>query len=136
MNVHHFLLRNTRQVMVVWLPAAIGFTGAIYFWLIELRTNPIYLFVAAMAAFAIGALWTRWQRERMIREAQLPQFVKRKLRDRYPGWTAKDTELVERGLRRYFLACHRSQGQFIAMPSKAVDAAWHEFMMQPAAYQG
>ena len=46
-----------------------------------------------------------------------------------------DTELVERGLRQYFLAYHRSKGQFFAMPSKAVDAAWHELMMHTAAYQ-
>ena len=67
--------------MVVWLLAAVCFIGSIYFRLIELRSNPIYLFTAAMAAFATGALWIRWQCERMIREAQLPQFHKRKLRD-------------------------------------------------------
>ena len=48
---------------------------------------------------------------------------------------AKNKELVERGLRQYFLTCHRGKGQLIAMPSKAVDAAWHELMMHTAAYQ-
>ena len=73
-------------------------------------------------------------RERYIREAPLPRFLQRKLREAYPQLSAKDGELVERGLRQFFLACLRSR-QFVAMPSQAVDALWHEFILHTQAYK-
>lgn len=33
------------------------------------------------------------------------------------------------------MACNRSRNQFVAMPSKAVDALWHEFILHTRAYQ-
>ena len=71
----------------------------------------------------------------MIREAPLPQFLKRKLRDTYPHLSGKDADLVERGLRQFFLACNRSKRQFVAMPSKSADAMWHEFILNTNAYE-
>lgn len=95
---------------------------------------PVMVFVSAVALGAIGA-WARWRRERVIRESPLPQFLKRKLRDAYPALRQKDADLVERGLRQFFLACSRSPGKFVAMPSKVVDAMWHEFILHTQAYQ-
>jgi hypothetical protein len=95
-------------------------------------------FPAVLAvAFAAVALngWTRWRRERFIREAPLPQFLKRKLRETYPQLSQKDAALVERGLRQFFLACHRSRRRFVAMPSRVVDAMWHEFILHTQAYR-
>lgn len=83
---------------------------------------------------ALLSVWVNWQREQVLREAPLPQFLKRKLRDTYPHLTAKDCDLVERGLRQFFLACLRSRRQFVAMPSRAVDAMWHEFILHTKAY--
>jgi hypothetical protein len=80
-------------------------------------------------------LWLGWQRDRQLREAPLPQFLKRKLRDTYPQLSGKDCDLVERGLRQYFLACARSKKRFVAMPSKAVDTMWHEFILHTKAYK-
>jgi hypothetical protein len=89
----------------------------------------------AMGIVGAGALaiWVGWRRERLIREAPLPQFLKRKLRQTYPH--LQHTELVERGLRQFFLACHRSRRQFVAMPSRAADAMWHEFILHTQAYR-
>ena len=61
---------------------------------------------------------------------RLPQFLKRKLRETYPHLSGKDCDLVERGLRQFFLACLRSNCRFVAMPSRAVDAIWHEFILR------
>lgn len=80
-------------------------------------------------------MWAAWQRERVIRESPLPQFLKRKLRETYPHLSGKDADLVERGLRQFFMACSRSKRQFVAMPSKAVDAMWHEFILHTKAYE-
>jgi hypothetical protein len=87
--------------------------------------------------FASVALhvWMRWRRERFIREAPLPQFLKRKLRETYPHLTQKDAALVERGLRQFFLACLRSERRFVSMPSRVVDSMWHEFILHTQAYR-
>ena len=80
------------------------------------------------------ATWARWQREVAIRESALPQFLKRKLREAYPHLEGRDCDLVERGFRQFFIACLRSNTRFVAMPSKVVDAFWHEFILHTRAY--
>ncbi|MGH6627342.1 MAG: glycine-rich domain-containing protein [Burkholderiaceae bacterium] len=92
-------------------------------------------FFGPLFAVVLLAVWTRWQRERVLRESPLPQFLKRKLRDIYPQLSGKDADLVERGLRQFFLACLRSNRQFVAMPSRVVDALWHEFILHTQAYR-
>jgi hypothetical protein len=91
-------------------------------------------FVTVVIGVAVNG-WARWRRERVIREGPLPQFLKRKLRQAYPQLSQKDADLVERGLRQFFLACSRSKGAFVAMPSRAVDAMWHEFILHTQAYR-
>ncbi|MBP7568386.1 MAG: hypothetical protein KA795_20505, partial [Burkholderiaceae bacterium] len=79
--------------------------------------------------------WIQLARERLLRETALPQFLKRKLRETYPHLSPKDVDLVERGLRQFFFACARSQRRFVAMPSRVVDAMWHEFILHTRAYR-
>ena len=74
-------------------------------------------------------------RERYIRESAFPQILKRRLRDAYPSVTPKDCDLAERGLRQFFLACLRSRGSYVAMPSRAVDAMWSAFTQNTTVYQ-
>lgn len=92
-------------------------------------------YIALAAVYVAIMTWTRRMRERHIREAPFPRFLKAKLLKAYPHLTSKDYELVERGMRQYFLACARSKKQFVAMPSKAVDALWHEFILHTKNYQ-
>lgn len=102
-------------------------------WRASLRLVPLVLLTLVCAGMV--QLWAAWQRERWIREAPMPQFLKRKLRQIYPHLSGKDVDLVERGLRQFFMACHRSQRKFVAMPSKVVDVMWHEFILHTQAYQ-
>ena len=90
---------------------------------------------ATVVAIIIIVQWTNVLRERTIREAPLPRFLQRKLRETYPHLSPRDCELVERGLRQFFMACLRSRKQFVAMPSRAVDVLWHEFILHTQAYQ-
>ena len=98
-------------------------------------TSALGCLIAAGFFIVALLLWARLQRERAVREAPLPQFLKRKLREMFPHLSGKDCELVERGLRQFFLACLRSDKSFVAMPSKAVDAMWHEFILHTRAYR-
>ena len=118
-------------VLALWL---LVFAGVVFgWWRASTRFVPPLVLTLVVLLAAQG--WAAWQRERHIREAPLPQFLKRKLRQTYPHLSSKDADLVERGLRQFFLACHRSQRRFVAMPSKVVDVLWHEFILHTQAYQ-
>lgn len=87
-------------------------------------------------AFMLTAgIWAARERSRLVREAPLPRFLRRKLMDAYPHLSLRDTELVERGLRQFFIACQRSNKRFVAMPSQVVDSMWHEFILHTSAYR-
>lgn len=92
------------------------------------------LVIAAVANGALGA-WQESARRQFVREGRLPLFLLDKLRDLYPQLQPRDAELVVRGLRQFFMAHLRSKRQFVGMPSKVVDAAWHEFILHTQAYQ-
>ena len=79
--------------------------------------------------------WVLSMRRQFIRDAHFPPFLKKKVMDAHPGLTERDVELVFRGLRQFFMAHLRSQRKFVAMPSKVVDTAWHEFILHTKAYQ-
>lgn len=130
-----FVLRHGNWLP--WLfPAAwlVLVAGAVAGWWRPRADWAFPLVLAIIAAACLNA-YVRWRRERVIREAPLPQFLKRKLRQAYPHLSHKDAELVERGLRQFFLACSRSRRQFVSMPSRAVDAMWHDFILHTQAYR-
>lgn len=91
---------------------------------------------AALSVFLFFALraWEFSLRRQFVREAPLPRFMGAKLMAQYPQLSARDTELVLHGLRQFFMAHLRSKRQFVAMPSKVVDAAWHEFILHTRGY--
>lgn len=132
---YRFALRHAAWFKWLLLAAwAVAFAGATTgAW--QARGNWAGFLFASVVAALLVAGWARWQRERVIREAPLPQFLKRKLCESYPQLSRKDAELVERGLRQFFMACNRSPGRFVAMPSRAVDAMWHEFILHTQAYR-
>ena len=94
-----------------------------------------------VAAGAVGAAtwgWRRWTlaaRLRFIDQSPLPRSVRTALRAEFPGWSESQCEAVERGLRQYFRVCAKSRGAWVATPSKAVDAAWHAFILDTRAYE-
>lgn len=97
---------------------------------------PAILLSFSLAALAgVMTVWIRYHQEHFIREAPLPPHLQRKLLKAYPHLEPRDGELIEHGLRQFFLACLRSKGQFVAMPSQAVDTLWHEFILHTQAYR-
>ncbi|AYQ26719.1 hypothetical protein DT070_00900 [Polaromonas sp. SP1] len=99
---------------------------------------PAVVIVTAVGLFAVmgmAGIWASRERSRLVREAPLPNFLKHKLVATYPHLTLRDAELVERGLRQFFIACQRSNKRFVAMPSQVVDSMWHEFILHTSAYR-
>lgn len=95
----------------------------------------LLLIVALAGMLSLVAMWATWERGRLVRETPLPRFLRRKLMDTYPHLSLRDAELVERGLRQFFIACQRSNKRFVAMPSQVVDSMWHEFILHTSAYR-
>jgi len=72
-------------------------------------------------------------RERYIDTAALPKHLGPAVRKRYPALNDLQLAEIERGLRQFF-HCHRRSRGFVAMPSHAVDAMWHAFILDTRAY--
>jgi len=101
-------------------------------------------FFAFLAAVIGGAIFLRKRRAQVLRERA--QFIEKyafpsELRNRLQrnhDLTLESSGRVLDGLRQYFLACLSAQRRPIAkevgMPSKAVDAAWHEFIVLTKEY--
>ena len=115
-----------------WVAAFAGVLAGAW----QIRWSWAVFGAGTLAILALLSRWTTAVREHYIREAPLPRFLQRKLREAYPHLSARDCELVERGLRQFFLACLRSKKQFVAMPSQAADALWHAFILHTQAYKG
>ena len=110
----------------------------------------LFAFAGAFVAVLIGLIaWTnhhkqarraeREKRARFISEYRFPGELSRRFREKYPALTMEQAALVLEGLRQYFLACLNAQGNKIArqvgMPSRAVDDAWHEFIVMTRDYE-
>ncbi|CAN7331775.1 hypothetical protein LJR130_001773 [Variovorax sp. LjRoot130] len=96
------------------------------------------LIASVMVGLVLGGALKAWEmsaRRQFVREAMFPRFLGAKLRAAYPQLQERDTDLVLRGLRQFFMAHLRSDRKFVAMPSKVVDAAWHEFILHTQGYQ-
>ena len=132
---NQWLLRwlNRASLLIVGLAMVVVGGGFAGWW--PWPRHGLVVGVAGFMLWMLALLWVRWLRERQVREAPLPQFLKRKLREIYPHLSGKEADLVERGLRQFFLSCLRSNRRFVAMPSRVVDAMWHEFILHTKAYQ-
>jgi hypothetical protein len=93
--------------------------------------------VLAVAAYAYTQRVGRVSlaREGRIRSYAFPASVFVELGKVYPQLDKKDTQLVARALRQYFLVHARARHTVVSMPSKVVDAMWHAFILDTRAYK-
>jgi len=100
--------------------------------------HPIVIFVLIILALAAFTIWRKWRglkRAAHIRSYTLPAGLYSKLQKHYPDLSFKDCQLVAKGLRQFFLAYLAGGKKPVAMPSQAVDALWHEFILYTKHYQ-
>ena len=97
--------------------------------------TPVSAFLGVVAAAAVigsAVLFGKWQtlrRAEFIRTFSWPQGLLVRLEKHHPGFTRKDSALVSRGLRQFFLAYLMSGKRYVSMPSQAADDLWHEFIL-------
>ncbi len=99
-------------------------------WSLQLAGVLLLVGLAGVALFA----WEQSLRRQFVREASLPKFLIAKLCEQHPQLSPRDAELVVRGLRQFFMGYLRSGHKFVAMPSKVVDTAWHEYILHTKGY--
>jgi hypothetical protein len=133
--LRRLVLRHARSLSVPLAGAAVLVAVAAVF----AGRLPFFSIFLVLAGAILGMLavsvWSARERDRLVREAPLPRFLRQKLLATYPHLTQRDAELVERGLRQFFIACQRSRRKFVAMPSQVVDSMWHEFILHTSAYR-
>lgn len=95
-------------------------------------------FIALILVFAAAFYFIKRanfaRRERYLESYAFHKVIGNKLTQKYPHLTAKDQDLVLRGLRQYFLICLRANKKWVSMPSQVVDEAWHQFILSTRLY--
>jgi hypothetical protein len=89
--------------------------------------------IAALVVLGLLALiWRQWsgrRRATFIEAFPYAQFLDQRLAARRPELTPAQRGEVFAGLRDYFQLCRMAGRRMVAMPSQAVDDAWHEFIL-------
>lgn len=92
----------------------------------------LVFFLAAVSALVGLGLFARSRqasRSRFIETYRFPPGIRERVRRRYPHLTDGDLDRVMRGLSTWFQLGNTAGGAALSMPSQAVDAAWHEFIL-------
>ena len=125
--------------LLVWLRRGAGLAAVLavaeWFWRDHAAWGTVVAVLACLGAAAALQAWTLSLRRQFVREARLPGFLVTKLRNTHPHLSAREADLVLHGLRQFFLAHLRSGFRFVAMPSRVVDDAWHEFILHTRGYE-
>ena len=93
--------------------------------------------VAAIVLVVAGRLYGKWltlRRAEFIRTFRWPPGLLKRLEKHHPGFERKDSALVSRGLRQFFLAYLMSGKRYVSMPSQVADDLWHEFILYTREY--
>ncbi len=96
-----------------------------------------FLFLAGFLVAAIA--WVLRYRSKLrinrIEQFAFPVSISNRVKEVYPHLVEHDLEQVIAGLREFFAISVAARGHMVAMPSKVVDVAWHEFIVFTRAYQ-
>jgi hypothetical protein len=94
----------------------------------------VLLLAAAVVAILILRAWLELRRAEFIRTFRWPPGLLDRLEKHRPGLARKDSALVSRGLRQFFLAYLMSGRRYVSMPSQVADDLWHEFILYTREY--
>jgi len=92
----------------------------------------IKVVIALAAVVLVWLIWRQWSARRragFIDQYPFAGILDQRLAARRPELTPDQRAEVFAGLRDYFHICHRAGRRMVAMPSQAVDDAWHEFIL-------
>lgn len=108
--------------------------------IVKLVLNPFFL---GTVIFSLFFLYLRkvsknpiLVKGNFIAAYQFPTTLNAKVAEKYPQLNQQQVSEIIEGLRTYFQVCNmaRNDSKEIAMPSQAVDEAWHQFILHTKAY--
>lgn len=100
-------------------------------------TSGVPIALAVLATIAAVSLFRKWQhlrRAEFIRTYRWPPGLLERLEKHRSGLERKDSALVSRGLRQFFIAYLMSGRRYVSMPSQLADDLWHEFILYTREY--
>lgn len=90
------------------------------------------IILISLLALVAVLLWRNWSRQRRgayIAAYPYQRFLDKRLAARRPELSAEQRSEVFAALDDYFQLCRKAGRRMVAMPSQAVDDAWHEFIL-------
>ena len=93
--------------------------------------------LAVLILILVGRIYGAWRdlrRAEFIRTFRWPPGLLQRLEKQHPAFRRKDSALVSRGLRQFFLAYLMSGRRYVSMPSQVADDLWHEFILYTREY--
>ncbi|UTW09754.1 glycine-rich domain-containing protein [Pseudomonas benzenivorans] len=97
-------------------------------------TTSLFIATSLLMAYCCWRALCR-RREAFIADYRFPERLRIKLAERYPHLSTQQIQQVLTGLREYFQLCRMARRRMVAMPSQAVDVAWHEFILYTRQYR-
>lgn len=94
--------------------------------------------IIGISAVILFLLLSKMKKSRQLAYIENYQFhpsLKDRVSKTYPELSDEQLALVFTALRDYFQLCFMARKRMVAMPSQAVDVAWHEFILFTRHYQ-
>jgi hypothetical protein len=85
--------------------------------------------IATVIAVSLFRKWLHLRRAEFIRTYRWPPGLLERFEKHRSGLERKDSALVSRGLRQFFIAYLMSGNRYVSMPSQVADDLWHEFIL-------
>jgi hypothetical protein len=95
----------------------------------------IVLVLILLAALAAVPQFVSHAKLSRLEAYRFPDYLPRRVQAVYPHLSEAECAKVMEGLRQFFAIAVLARGRRVAMPSQAVDVAWHEFILSTRAYQ-
>ncbi len=98
-------------------------------------TLVVVAFITLLVLRPLYRYWLQLKRAEFIRTYTWPRGLLERLEKHRPGMERKDSALVSRGLRQFFIAYLMSGKRYVSMPSQVADDLWHEFILYTREYE-
>jgi hypothetical protein len=95
------------------------------------------LLTIGIPAYIYSSYYKNRQKKQLqfIKNYTFHKRIQEKVKEHYPHLSDEEINKVIFALRDYFFIANRAYGKTIAMPSKVVDVAWHEFIIFTKEYE-
>ena len=95
----------------------------------------IFLALGLMAVLTYLFLRKNSVNEEFVTTYEFPETVREGVAKSYCKLSDEELDMVLSGLRQFFVVCGKNNLRWCMMPSKVIDEAWHQFILNTKEYQ-